>query len=72
MKHLTQLWFQILSHGMHSKEAIETMDMPRRCCISFEQMQDYVCVYIYIYAVYFNFNTNGVFFFEKEEEANNY
>ena len=21
---------------MHSKEAIETMDMPRRCCISFE------------------------------------
>ena len=29
---------------MHSKEAIETMDMPRRCCISFEQMQDNICI----------------------------
>ena len=32
----SQLWFQILSYGRHSKEAIETMDMPRRCSISFE------------------------------------
>ena len=43
-KHLAQLWFQISSHGMHSKEAIETMDMPRRFCISFEQMQDNICI----------------------------
>ena len=43
-KHLPQLWFQISSHGMHSKEAIKTMDMPRRCCISFEQMQDNICI----------------------------
>ena len=31
---------------MHSKEAIETMDMPRWCCISFEQMQDNIHMYI--------------------------
>ena len=43
-KQLAQSWFQISFHGMHSKEAIETMDMPRRCCISFEQMQDNICI----------------------------
>ena len=28
---------------MHLEEAIETMDMPRKCCIN-KQMQDNICI----------------------------
>ena len=55
---------------MHSKEAIETMDMRRRSCISFEEMEENICILFPLILIpvedhFYEKKMEGVFFWKK-------